>query len=36
MIDTPVAERARKTIDLAIKLGLLSKDWMSEIPDGMK
>jgi citrate lyase subunit beta/citryl-CoA lyase len=36
MIDTPVAEHARKTIDLAIKLGLLSKDWMSEIPDGMK
>jgi citrate lyase subunit beta/citryl-CoA lyase len=36
MIDPPVAERARKMIDRAIKLGMLSESWMNEIPDGMK
>jgi hypothetical protein len=28
MIDQPVVIRARKTIDLAVKLGRLSEDWM--------
>jgi citrate lyase subunit beta/citryl-CoA lyase len=36
MIDPPVAERARKMIDRAIKLGMLSESWMNEIPYGMK
>ena len=36
MIDPPVAERARKTIDRAIKLGMISESWMNEIPDRMK
>jgi citrate lyase subunit beta / citryl-CoA lyase len=31
MIDLPVVTRAKKTIDLAVRLGLLSADWMSEI-----
>jgi citrate lyase subunit beta/citryl-CoA lyase len=32
MIDPPVVARAQKIIDLAIRLNLLSSDWMSEIP----
>ncbi len=27
MIDAPVVKRAQKTIDLAVKLGMISKDW---------
>ena len=34
MIDAPVVARAQKTIDLAIKLGKLNPDWISEIPAG--
>jgi len=30
MIDAPVVKRAQKTIDLAINLGKLSKNWMEE------
>jgi citrate lyase subunit beta/citryl-CoA lyase len=36
MIDLPVVTRAVKTIDLAIRLGLLNSDWMSEMSDGSK
>jgi citrate lyase subunit beta / citryl-CoA lyase len=36
MIDLPVVARARKIIDLALKLGLLSGGWMNEIPAEMK
>ena len=32
MIDPPVVARAQKIIDLAINLGLLSGNWMNEIP----
>jgi citrate lyase subunit beta/citryl-CoA lyase len=32
MIDPPVVARAEKTIDLAVRLGLLSVDWKSKIP----
>ena len=32
MIDPPVVALAQKIIDLAIRLNLLSSDWMSEIP----
>lgn len=32
MIDAPVVERARKRIDLAIRLGLLKKNWKEELP----
>ena len=32
MIDPPVVARAQKTITLAIKLGLLSGNWINEIP----
>lgn len=32
MIDPPVVARAQKTIDLAVRLGLLSGNWLSEIP----
>jgi citrate lyase subunit beta / citryl-CoA lyase len=32
MIDPPVVERAQKIIDLAVRLELLSGDWMNEIP----
>ncbi len=32
MIDPPVVARAQKTIMLAVKLGLISKNWMSEGP----
>jgi hypothetical protein len=30
MIDPPVVARAQKTIKLAIKLGLLSVNWMAD------
>jgi hypothetical protein len=30
MIDAPVVKRAQRTIDLAISLGTLDKDWKSE------
>jgi hypothetical protein len=36
MIDLPVVARAQKIIDLAIRLNLLSSDWMSEIPPDKK
>jgi citrate lyase subunit beta / citryl-CoA lyase len=32
MIDPPVVARAQKTIDLAVRLDLLSSDWINEIP----
>jgi citrate lyase subunit beta / citryl-CoA lyase len=32
MIDPPVVARAQKIIDLAVRLDLLSSDWMYEIP----
>jgi citrate lyase subunit beta/citryl-CoA lyase len=32
MIDPPVVARAHKSIDLAIRLGLLSSNWLNEIP----
>ncbi|MBG0858632.1 MAG: HpcH/HpaI aldolase/citrate lyase family protein [Bacteroidales bacterium] len=32
MIDPPVVARAQKIIDLAVKLGRLSPNWMEEIP----
>jgi len=28
MIDLPVVDRAQKTIDLAVRLGLLSPNWI--------
>lgn len=31
MIDLPVVSRAQKTIDLAVRLGLLSANWINEI-----
>ena len=31
MIDLPVVYRAQKTIDLAVRLGLLSANWINEI-----
>jgi citrate lyase subunit beta/citryl-CoA lyase len=36
MIDPPVVERAQKIIDLAVRLGLLSGDWIKEIPAELK
>jgi len=33
MIDPPVVARAQKTIDLAIRMGLLSDTWIKGIPD---
>ncbi len=36
MIDPPVVARAQKIIDLAVRLGLLSGDWMNEIPAELK
>ncbi|HBZ20064.1 MAG TPA: citrate lyase ACP [Bacteroidales bacterium] len=36
MIDPPVVARAQKIIDLAVRLGLLKADWISEVPDGLK
>ena len=30
MIDPPVVKRAQKTIDLAVKMGELSKEWRNE------
>jgi hypothetical protein len=32
MIDPPVVAHAQKIIDLALRLGLLSTDWINEIP----
>jgi len=32
MIDPPVVARAHKTIDLAVRLGLLTEKWIDEIP----
>ncbi len=34
MIDPPVVARAQKSLDLAIKLGLLQADWMDEVVIG--
>jgi citrate lyase subunit beta/citryl-CoA lyase len=36
MIDQPVVARAQKTIDLAVRLGLLSADWINEVPAAEK
>jgi hypothetical protein len=36
VIDLPVVARAQKIIDLAVRLNLLSSDWMSEIPPDEK
>jgi citrate lyase subunit beta/citryl-CoA lyase len=36
MIDAPVVIRARKTIDLAVSLGLLSGDWVNQIQEDNK
>jgi citrate lyase subunit beta / citryl-CoA lyase len=33
MIDPPVVARAQKIIDLAVRLDLLSSNWMNKIPD---
>jgi citrate lyase subunit beta / citryl-CoA lyase len=30
MIDAPVVKKAQKTIDLAVRLGIISKDWRNE------
>jgi hypothetical protein len=30
MIDPPVVKRALKTIDLAVKLDIISKEWRTE------
>jgi citrate lyase subunit beta / citryl-CoA lyase len=32
MIDPPVVHRAQRTISLAIRLGVLTENWMSELP----
>ena len=32
MIDPPVVKRAQRTIDLAIRLGMLSHNWIDEVP----
>jgi citrate lyase subunit beta/citryl-CoA lyase len=36
MIDPPVVSRAQKTIDLAVRLGLLSDKWIDEVKVGDK
>jgi citrate lyase subunit beta / citryl-CoA lyase len=36
MIDPPVVARAQKIIDLAVRLGLLTGDWINEIPAKLK
>lgn len=36
MIDPPVVARAQKTINLSVKLGLLSENWINEIPQEEK
>jgi citrate lyase subunit beta/citryl-CoA lyase len=36
MIDPPVVASAQKIIDLAIRLNLLSSDWINEIPPDEK
>jgi citrate lyase subunit beta/citryl-CoA lyase len=33
MVDPPVVARAQKIIDLAVRLGLISGDWINKIPD---
>jgi citrate lyase subunit beta/citryl-CoA lyase len=33
MIDPPIVARAQKIIDLAVRLGLLSGDWIHEISE---
>ena len=30
MIDPPVVKRALKTVELALSLGILEKDWMND------
>ncbi len=32
MIDPPVVKRAERTIDLALKLGLIGEDWRKDVP----
>lgn len=36
MIDPPVVARAQKTINLAVRLGLLSPNWIDDTPDDQK
>jgi len=36
MIDPPVVARAQKTIDLAVRLGLISSKWMKDIQPSLK
>jgi citrate lyase subunit beta / citryl-CoA lyase len=36
MIDPPVVARAQRTLDLAVGLGLLNADWISQVQDGEK
>jgi citrate lyase subunit beta/citryl-CoA lyase len=36
MIDPPVVTRAQKTLDLAVRLGLLNKEWLDEVSSGGK
>lgn len=36
MIDPPVVSRAQRVIDLAVRLGLLSDNWINENPEEMK
>lgn len=36
MIDPPVVARAQKSIDLAVRLGLISPEWMNEIQSSLK
>jgi citrate lyase subunit beta/citryl-CoA lyase len=36
MIDPPVVARAKKIIDLAVRLGLLAEDWINEISEELK
>lgn len=33
MIDPPVVARAQKTVDLAIRLGILAENWLNETPE---
>jgi citrate lyase subunit beta/citryl-CoA lyase len=34
MIDPPVVARAQKTLDLAVRLGLLKEEWINEVSSG--
>jgi len=36
MIDPPVVARAQKTIDLAVRLGLISPEWMNDTQSSLK